>query len=90
MPQMAQMGHYGSVPQQQYAYAMGVQGMPGMQGYYTQPQYYYSAGAGARLSPTSQQEDPDGVKTSFVCKMGSLCQCCGVSLQMHNACGEAR
>ncbi len=49
MPQMAQMGHYGSMPQQQYAYAMGVQGMPGMQGYaYQQPQYYYAtAGAGA-------------------------------------------
>ena len=51
---MAQMGHYGSMPQQQYAYAMGVQGMPGMPGYaYQQPQYYYAAaGAGVLLADT--------------------------------------
>ena len=45
---MAQMGHYGSMPQQQYAYAMGMPGMPGYA--YQQPQYYYAAtGAGALL-----------------------------------------
>ena len=83
MPQMAQMGHYGGMPQQQYAYAMGVQGMPGYA--YPQPQYYYAA-TGAGALPSAYETADEAVSCATARAQRGRCACMAgphAAVQMH-------